>query len=166
MEGQLAAQQTHTNEQLEALQTEYETLREAAAKAVAEHDVFRKLNLKLRVASLGNSSASASESALQDRCMKAEAKVAEHQKENALLKEIAEDQSRILHTQYMAVLEKEEPIATSAALGPLSFPTLSGRESGLTTQVSPQLGGGLSGLSTSRASLLAINMHGVEDACI
>ena len=45
-------------------------------------------------------------------------------------------------------------MATSAAVGPLSFPALSGMESGLATQASPQLGGGMSGLGMPRASPL------------
>ncbi len=44
--------------------------------------------------------------------------------------------------------EQESATATSAALGPLSFPAFSGMESGLVTQASPQLGGGMSGLET------------------
>ncbi len=39
--------------------------------------------------------------------------------------------------------EEEVGTATSTVLEPLSFPTLSGIESGLTSQASPQLGGGL-----------------------
>ena len=53
------------------------------------------------------------------------------------------------------VLEAPRPAqttATSTALIPLSFHVLSGIESGLATQASPQLGGGMSGLETPRAT--------------
>ncbi len=49
---------------------------------------------------------------------------------------------------------------TSAAMRPLSFPTLSGMESGLVTQASPQLMGGMSGPSTPRASPLPLVRRG------
>ena len=58
----------------------------------------------------------------------------------------------MLAAQDRAAQEKEGATSTSTSLGPLSFPTLSGRESGLVTETSPQLGGRLSVLSTSRAS--------------
>ncbi len=45
---------------------------------------------------------------------------------------------------------------TSAALGPMSLPAPSGMESGLATQASPQLGGGMSGLGMPRASPLPL----------
>ncbi len=41
---------------------------------------------------------------------------------------------------------RENPTTTSAALGPLSFCALGGLGRGLTTQASPQLGRGMSGL--------------------
>ncbi len=76
------------------------------------------------------------------------------QKGMDLLKEINHAQSMVLEAQDRAAQEKEEATATSTALGPLSFPTLSVRESGLLSQASPQLGRGLSVLSTLRASPL------------
>ncbi len=126
-EGQLAAQQSQNNEQLEALHKECDALHEAAMKACAERDTARKANLKKQMASLTNSSASASETALHERCTKAEARVDELQKENTFLKEIQMAQSQMLDDQDLAALAKEEATATSAALGPLSFPALSGR---------------------------------------
>ncbi len=57
------------------------------------------------------------------------------------------EQSQWLDDQVLATQVQDEATATSAALGPLSFPTLNGMESGLITQASPELGGGMSGLS-------------------
>ncbi len=61
MEGQLAAQQTQVNEQLKALQHECNAMREAAEKAVAEHDAthrdtarFCVLSLRLQAAVRGS----------------------------------------------------------------------------------------------------------------
>ncbi len=96
----------------------------------------------------------ASDSELQERCTKAETKVTELDEENGLLKEINEAQSQMLDAQDRAVQEKKETTATSTTLGPMSFPTLSGKESGLMPQTSPHLEGGLSGLSMPRASPL------------
>ncbi len=67
--------------------------------------------------------------------MQAEAEVAKLKGEIEILKQMSEDQ--------------EDAAATSATMGPLSFPVLSGVESGLVTQSSPRLGGGMSGLDTT-----------------
>ncbi len=82
----------------------------------------------------------AARSELLEWCTKAEARVAELQKQNDLIKEIKDAQSHVLDAQDRAVQEKEGATATSASLEPLSFPTLSGMVSGLITQPSPQLG--------------------------
>ncbi len=65
-EGQLAAQQSQTNEQLEALHMECNTLRAAATKAVAEHDASRGAYLKLRMDSLTGTTTSATKTALRE----------------------------------------------------------------------------------------------------
>ncbi len=57
-------------------------------------------------------------------------------------KDINVGQSRMLDNQELAAITKVGATTTSVALGSLSFPTLSGMESGLMTQTSPQLGGG------------------------
>ncbi len=49
---------------------------------------------------------------------------------------------------------RESPKITSAAMEPLSFPTLSGLGSGLTAQTSRRLGGEMSGLEVPQASPL------------
>ncbi len=69
-------------------------------------------------------------------------------------------QSAFLDDQELAAIATVGATSTSAAMGPLSFPTLSGVESGLTTQASPQLGGGMSGLSMPRASSLLLAGQG------
>ncbi len=74
-EEQLATQQSQTNEQLEALQTECNAVCEAAVKAVAERELVRlevetsrKANLKLRVASHASKTTGESETTWQDWC--------------------------------------------------------------------------------------------------
>ncbi len=140
-----SAQQSQTNEQLEALCTECNTLHAVTVKAVAEHDASRRAHLKLRMESLTNTAVTATETALRERCTMVEAEVDRLQKENDILKKMNVKQSQWLDDQELAAQVKAEATATSAALGPLSFPTLSGMESGLTTQVSLQLRGGMSG---------------------
>ena len=127
-EGQLAAQQSQTNEQLEALHKECEILCEGAAKVVAERDTVRRDNLKLRMASLTSKSTSTSEPTWWDSSLAAKAKLVELQKENTLLKEINVDQSQILDAKDLATLEIVDAAATLTAVEPLAFPTLSGGE--------------------------------------
>ncbi len=146
-EGQLATQPSQANEQLEVLQIECNALHDAVTQEANEHNIARRhvemlqtLNLRLQATLLGGSSASAPDSELQEWCAKAEAKVTALQKENDLLKEIIEGQSMMFAAQDRATQEKEGSTATSTSLRPLSFPALSGRESGLISQASPPLG--------------------------
>ncbi len=129
----MAVQQSQTDEQLEAQCAECDRLHEAVETAVANRNHARKANVQLQMQSLQDKANSTTESsALRAQCMKAEAEVAKLQVENEILKQIS--------------AEQEDAAATSATLRPLSFPTLSGMESGLVTQASPQLGGGMSGI--------------------
>ncbi len=138
---QMAVQQSQANEQLEALNTECDRLRVAVDKAVADRDHARRANVLLWMQSLQDKANSTTESnALRAQCMKAEAEVAKLQGENEIFKQMSEEQ--------------EDTTATSAALRPLSFPTLSRIERGLVTQASPQLGEGMRGLGMPRASPL------------
>ncbi len=77
--------------------------------------------MQLQMQSLQDKANSTTEySALRAQCMIAEAEVDKLQGENEILKQMS--------------AEPEDATATSAALRPLSFPTLSGMESGLVTQ--------------------------------
>ena len=83
LDGQLDAQQTQANEQLEALQHESNALRKAAEQAVTEHDAmhqdttrFQMLGLRLQTTVHGSQLTSTPNSELQVRCTRAEAKVA------------------------------------------------------------------------------------------
>ncbi len=135
-EGQMAVQQSQTNEQLEALCAECDNLHAVIQKAVTYRDSARQANLKLQMQSLLDKASTATEnSALREWCAKAEAEVDRLREENKILKQMS--------------AEQESATATSAALRLLSFPTLSGMESGWVTQASPQLGGGMSGITMS-----------------
>ncbi len=81
-EGQMAVQQSQTNEQLEALHAECNKLREAVQKAIANRAHTHRANVQLRMQSLRDKANSTTEnSALRVRCMKAEAEVAKLQGE-------------------------------------------------------------------------------------
>ena len=131
---QLATQQSQTNEQFEALHGEFNALPEAIAKAVAEQEVVHqevetiwKAIVKLQVASLTSKTTSESKTPWRGRCLKADAAVADLQKDNKkILQEIAVDQSQMLDAQDLATLDKKETTATSTSVGLMSFPTLSG----------------------------------------
>ncbi len=88
----------------------------------------------------GKASSTTENSALREWCMKAKAEVDRLRGENEILKQM--------------IAEQADVTAISATLRPLSFPTVSVRESGLVTQASPQLGGGMSGIGTPRVSPL------------
>ena len=134
-EGQMAVQQSQTNEQLEALCADCNKLNEVVQKAITDRNNIRRANVQLRMQSLQYKANSTTEnSALRVCRMKAKIEVSTLQGENEILKQMS--------------AEQESTTANSATLGPLSFPALSGMESGLTTQASPQLGGGMSGLGT------------------
>ena len=145
---------------MEALHAECNTLREATAKAVSQRDASHRANLKLRMESLTGMVSSATITTLRERCTKAEARVKELLKENSDLKEINADQSRMLDNQELTAITTVGASTTSAALRPLSFSTLGGMESGLPTQTSPQLRGGMSGLRMPRASPLLLMGQG------
>ncbi len=109
--------------------------------------------LKLQVASLASTTTSATETALREWCTKAESEVDRLQMENNFLKEINVAQSQLLDDHNLAAQGKKEVTATSADLGPLSFPTLSrGKRADDLCLSIP--GGGISGLSMPRVSPL------------
>ncbi len=86
---------------------------------------------------------------LHERCTKAEAKVNELQQELKLQKEMNSLQAFALELDRTPL---EETGSTWATIRPLLFPTLGGTRSGSMAQASSQLGGGLSQVSTQRAS--------------
>ncbi len=108
-------------------------MRKATQKLATECNNARQANLKIWLQSLDDKAKSTTESnALRARCIQAEADVTKLKGEIEILKQMSTDQ--------------EDTAATSAVLRPFSFYALSGIDSGLVTQASPQLGGGMSGL--------------------
>ncbi len=127
-DGQMAVQQSETNEQLEALRTANKAAHEAIAELAAERDSAQKACVQLRMQTLmDKAKQDAASNALEVRCLQAEAEVVE-------LKE------------KIGILERRggyhvSPTTTSATLGPYSHPAFRGTGSGLATQASTQLGG-------------------------
>ena len=137
-EGQIAVHQHGTNEQLEALRADNIAAHQALAEITADRDSTRKAYVQLQMDTLTEKAKQDTASnALEVRCLQAEAEVVE-------LKE------------KISILERRggyhvSPTTTSATLGPYSQPAFGGMGSGLATQASPQLGGGLSELRVSQA---------------
>ncbi len=137
-DGQIAVQQSQTNEQLEALCTANEEAHQALAEMTAERDRARKACVQLRMQTLTDKAKLDVEfNALEVRCLQAEAEVME-------LKE------------KIGTLERRggyrvSPTTTSATLGPYSHPAFGGTGNGLTAQASPELGRGMSGLGLPQA---------------
>ena len=137
-DGQMAVQQSETNEQLEALRTANEEAHKALTEMAAERDSTRKACVQLQMQTLTDKAKQDAEStALEVWCLQAEAEVLE-------LKE------------KIGILERRggyrvSPTTTSATLGPYSQPAFGGMGSGLAAQASPQLGRGMSGLSLLQA---------------
>ncbi len=137
-DGQMAVQQSETNEQLEALHTANEEAHKAIAEMAAKRDSARKAYVQLQMQMLKDKAKmDAGSNALGVRCLQAEAEVME-------LKE------------KIGTLENRggyhvSPTTTSATLRPYSQPAFRGTGSGLTAQASPQLGRGMSGLRLLQA---------------
>ncbi len=130
-DGQMAVQQSQTNEQLETLRADNAKLHTAIEQLAGERDRMWQANVQLQLQSLNEKTTLDTDSnALRVRCLQAEAEVVELKGEIDMMKQ---------RSGYRGNL-----ITTSAALGPLSFPALGGLGGGLTTQASPQLGGGIS----------------------
>ena len=143
----MAVQQSQTNEQLEALRAENAKLHTAIEQLAGERDCARQANMQLQLQSLNEKATlDADSNALRVWCLQAEAKVDELKGKIDMMKQ---------KSGY-----RENAAITSAALGPLPFPTLSGLGSGLTTQASPQLKGGMSGLGVPRAPTLPLAGRG------
>ncbi len=137
-DGQMAVQQSETNEQLEALRTANEGAHKAIAEMAAKRDSAWKACVKLQMQTLTDKAKQDAEfNVLEVRCLQTEAEVME-------LKE------------KIGILERRggyrvSPTTTSATLGPYSQPAFGGTGSGLTAQASPQLGRGMSGLGLPQA---------------
>ncbi len=137
-DGQMAVQQSEINEQLEALRTANKAAHKAIAELAAERDRARKACVQLRMQTLmDKAKQDAASNALEVRCLQAEAEVVE-------LKE------------KIGILERRggyqvSPTTSSATLGPYSHSAFGGAGSGLATQASSQLGGGMSELSVPQA---------------
>ena len=128
-DGQMAVQQSETNEQLEALCTENEETHKALAQVAAERDSARKAYVLLQMQMLKERAKLDAESnTLGVRCLQAEAEVMELKEKIGILE--WRGGYRVSPT-------------TSATLGPYSHPALGGLGSGLTAQASPQLGRGI-----------------------
>ncbi len=118
-DGQMAVQQSETNDQLEALHTANEAAHKAIVELSAKRDSTRKACVQLRMQTITDKAKQdAASNALEVRCLQAEAEVVE-------LKE------------KIGILERRggyhvSPTTTSATLGPYSHPALGGMGSGLT----------------------------------
>ncbi len=147
-DGQMAVQQSEVNEQLEALHAENIAAHQALAEMTADRDNTRKTYVQLRLDTLmEKAKQDAASSALEVRCLQAEAEVVE-------LKE------------KISTLERRggyhvSPTTASATVGSYSQPAFSGKGSRLVAQVSPQPGRGMSGLTTQASPSLGRGMSGL-----
>ncbi len=146
--GQPAVQQSEAGEQLEALRAENAATHKALEEMTADCDCIRKAHVQLRMEALTeNAKQDAASSALEVRCLQAEA-------------EVVELRERI------ATLERRggyhvSPTTASATAGSFSQPAFSGKGSGLIAQVSPQPGRVMSGLTTQAPPLTGRGMSGL-----
>ncbi len=137
IEGQIAGHPSGTDEQLGALQAENAATHEALEEITAERDNLRKAQVQLQTEMLREKGKhDAASSALEVRCLTAEAEVVE------LKEKIATLERRSYHAP---------PPTASATSGSHPQPTFGGRGSGLVAQVSPQPGRAR-GVPTTRAS--------------
>ncbi len=144
-DGQMAVQESEINEQLEALRADNVA---ALEEAIADRDNLRKANVQLRAETLTEEAKwDTASSALEVRCLQAEAEVVE-------LKE------------KLATMERRggyhvSPTTASATAGSFSQPAFSGKGSGLVAQVSPQPGRVMSGSTTQAPLSLGRGMSGL-----
>ena len=111
--------------------------------------MIQKVNVKLRVASLTGKTISESETTWRDRCLMAKVTMADLQKDNKILQEIAAEHSQLLEAQDLTNLtdltKKRKPLSPRLHWGPcpslLSACVCVCGGGGLTTQASPQFGG-------------------------
>ncbi len=137
----MAAQQSWTNEQLEALRADNAELHKAVERLASERDRTRRANVQLQLQSLTDKATLNTDSnALRARCLQDKAEVEELKGKIDIMEQ---------RGGY-----RESPTITSATLGPYSYPALGGLGSGLTGQASPQLGGGMSGLGMPQVPTL------------
>ena len=149
VEGQMAVHQSEVDEQLEALRVENAaTHRVIAEEVIADRDSIRKAHVQLQTNVLtAKAKQDAASSALEVRCLHAEAEVVE-------LKE------------KITILESRggyhvPPATASATAGSISQPAFGGRGSGLIAQVSPQPGRVLGGPTTQAPPSLGRGMSGL-----
>ncbi len=148
VDGQMAVQQSETNEQLEAIHTANKAAHKAIAELAAERDSARKACVQLWMQTLTDKAKQdAASNALEVQCLQAEAEVVE-------LKE------------KIATLERRggyhvSPTTASATVGSYSQPAFGGRGSGLVPQVSPQPGRVMGGLTTQAPPSLGRGMSGL-----
>ncbi len=133
-DGQIAVNQDQVNEWLEALQIENKELHRNFAQMVVERDHARKEHVNLQMQTLRERAQwDTASNTLEVRCLQAEAEVVE------LREKVATLERRGAYSV--------SPSTASVTLGPYSHSVSSGAGSGLAAQASPQLGGGLGGLS-------------------
>ncbi len=137
IEGQIAGHPSGTDEQLEALQAVNAAAHKALEEMTADRDNLRKGHVQLRIEMLtAKGKYDAAASALEVRCLEAEAEVVE------LKEKIATLERRNYHA----------PPLTASATAETHHPSaFGGRGSGLVAQVSPQ-SGRARGVPTTRAS--------------
>ncbi len=137
IEGQVAGHPSGTDEQLDALHAENAAAHKALEEMTAERDNLRKGHVQLQTEMLtAKGKYDAAASALEVRCLEAEAEVVE------LKEKIATMERRAYHVP---------PPTASATAGSLSHSAFGGRGSGLVAQVSPQPGRAR-GVPATRAS--------------
>ena len=140
-DGQMATQQSRTDEQLEALHAENAELHNTVERLAGERDRAWRANVQLQLQPLSDKSAlNADANALKARCLQAKAEVEELKGKIDILEQ---------RGGY-----RESPTTTAATLGPYPYPALGGIGGGLTAQASPQLVGGMSGLGMPQVPTL------------
>ena len=147
-DGQMAVQQSEVNEQLEAHRAENVATHKALGEMTADCDITRKLHVQLRMEALmEKAKQDTTSSALEVRCLQAEAGVVElKEKINTL------ERRGGYHVS---------PTTASATLGSYSQPVFGGKGSGLVAQVSPQPGREMGGLTTQTSPSLGRGMSGL-----
>ncbi len=147
-DGQMAVRQSEVNEQLEALHAENVAAHKALEEMTANCDITRKLHVQLRMEALREKAKQdAASSALEVRCLQAEAEVVELKEKISTL-----ERRGSYHVS---------PTTAAATLGSNSQPACGGKGSGLVAQFSPQPGRKMGGLTTQASPSLGRGMSGL-----
>ncbi len=149
VDGLIAGHPSETDEQLEALRTENAVTHRALEEITADRDNLRKAHVQLRTEMLTEKAKQdTASSALEVKCLQAEAEVIELREK-------------------VATLERRggynvPPPTASATAGSHPQPAFGGRGSGLVAQVSPQPGRVMGGPTTQAPSSMGRGMRGMS----